>query len=344
MPITWSGSVHGVGIHVASADLPFLRLVGATYHHFAAPALSSADIKVEFSYALGRSRKGPADTALPWRLGTQLYSDGGDRLAYCDRAGTFVAFNASQDPWEVQAVHTEAPLQTLARLLRLRPPVHTGNRQIAMRLAVHFPVFWRLSASGIFPVHGASVARDGAALVFAGLNGCGKSTLALTLCQSHGFKLISDNFTLHDGRRILAFPETLRLAQQKVAGLPLRRASQAPVFGKHQFIPADELVSPPAEAAAVFYTVLDREAKKTEIVEVNAAQAELWLEAQHDFLCELPQHSYLRLLSVQTRHPFPLAAARAAQRRLLEGCRAFLLRISTQIPPEESVEQVLACY
>ncbi len=338
----WTGSIHGIGIRVVSPDRHFILLVDHTLRHFRTPEARDPRLQVQFEYATWK-RPAASNSGLPWRMGTDLYSDGRGRLSHLDHRGTYVELDASNSPWRVRAVHTEACYQTLMRWARLRPPVHLGNRQIGMRLSIHTPVFRQLAQQGVFAIHAATVERGGRALVFAGLNGCGKSGIALALCRTRGFRLLADNFTPHDGRLAYEFPETLRLAEGDTAGLSLTRAPGAPVFGKSQYIVDEQLVGSPCEPAAIFYTVLDRASDVTVITEVPAATMHAWIEAAHAVVGELPEQSYLRMLDLCETASSPTASSSAALSQLLSRCRVYLLRLSTRMSREASAEEVLKC-
>jgi len=82
---------------------------------------------------------------------------------------------------------------------------------------VFHPLLWWLSRfEGWHVLHAAAVARNGHAHVFAGLPGCGKSTLAVGALALPGVEMLSDNLLLTDGRRVRACPELLLLDEGSV--------------------------------------------------------------------------------------------------------------------------------
>lgn len=79
---------------------------------------------------------------------------------------------------------------------------------------VFHPLLWWLSRfEGWHVLHAAAIARHGRAHVFAGLPGCGKSTLAVGALASPEVEMLSDNLLLTDGVRVRACPELLLLDQ-----------------------------------------------------------------------------------------------------------------------------------
>jgi hypothetical protein len=59
----------------------------------------------------------------------------------------------------------------------------------------YLPIAWMLAGHGRFMVHGAAVARDGAALLLLGNSGAGKSTLAAAALDA-GWRALSDDLTI----------------------------------------------------------------------------------------------------------------------------------------------------
>jgi len=83
---------------------------------------------------------------------------------------------------------------------------------------VFHPLLWWLSRfRGWHVMHAAAVAIDDRAQVFAGLPGCGKSTLAVGALSIPGTQLLSDNLLFTDGEKVRACPELLLLDARSVA-------------------------------------------------------------------------------------------------------------------------------
>ena len=66
-------------------------------------------------------------------------------------------------------------------------------------------------------LHAASVEKDGRVLVFAGLNGSGKSTAAQYFVRNLHWKLYSDNYLLLKGNQAYYGPEISRLSKRSIA-------------------------------------------------------------------------------------------------------------------------------
>lgn len=81
----------------------------------------------------------------------------------------------------------------------------------------YFPALWLLSQRRrIFPLHGGGVFYRKRGVLFAGLQGVGKSTLLLRMLRDPAARFLSDNVYLHDRSRAFACPETIRLDDASV--------------------------------------------------------------------------------------------------------------------------------
>lgn len=107
-----------------------------------------------------------------------------------------------------------------------------------------------LHQRGVQALHGAAVARDGAAFAICGASGLGKSTLAAALCEA-GFEFVADDLCLigRDAEgRPTAVPDgrRLKLWRESIAQLGLEGREGEAVVAEI----AKYFVDPPAAAAA----------------------------------------------------------------------------------------------
>jgi len=101
---------------------------------------------------------------------------------------------------------------------------------------VFHPLLWWLSRfEGWHVAHAAAVAENGRAHVFAGLPGCGKSTLAVGALSLPGVEMLSDNLLLTDGVRVRACPELMLLDERSVARVGSARDRLAKVGDRRVF-------------------------------------------------------------------------------------------------------------
>lgn len=90
-------------------------------------------------------------------------------------------------------------------------------------------------------LHAAVIEKNGQAVVLAGLNGVGKSSLALHLIQTQGYRLLADNYVLLQGTQALRTPDTVRLKTDSIEQLKLTASG---LFGFEKYRIADQYWSP----------------------------------------------------------------------------------------------------
>jgi len=161
------------------------------------------------------------------------------------------------------------------------------------REIVHLPIFMLLAKKRSLAVlHAASVAKEDRALVFTGLNSCGKSSLAAYLSLSKGWFQMNDNFTITDGSRILAYPESSRISKDMAHQLGLEE-SGAETYGKlHVSLPR---ISIPVSANPEIIFILSL-GEKASVSRIEPDEFLNHMAAIDDYLAEFPEYSYLRFL------------------------------------------------
>lgn len=101
---------------------------------------------------------------------------------------------------------------------RALPALRARRFSTLLYYLVYHPLLWWLSRfDGWHVLHAGAVSSDGKAHVFAGLPGCGKSTLAVGSLAVPGFQMMSDNLLLTDGVHVRACPEELLLDSASTA-------------------------------------------------------------------------------------------------------------------------------
>ncbi len=288
-------SCFGVTLRLESEDPDFTAFAARNYQAFLEPPSAAPDIAVRFGPRVGtaaRARKREMN-----RLGMGLHVD--EESLYWENAFGFSVLVTPRDGggFVVQAYHFD--------LERERDPdLRARNHQRSLRWALHFPLFHCLGARrGLGLLHASGLAlpdRTGGtraasdrALVFCGLNGVGKSTLAAFLAQQPGYRFMTDNFLLADKDAVYGFPEVLRLDPGALVRLGLAPQGGTTVYGKHHLSLAPEDVCLRAEPAACFL-VANGEALSLE--PLDAGLALKTLAGLHAYLGEFPEHSYLAAL------------------------------------------------
>ncbi len=283
-------SCFGVTLRLDSEDPDFTAFAARNYQAFLDAPSAAPDIAVRFGPRAGtaaRARK-PAMS----RLGMGLHLDA--ESLYWENAFGFSALVTPRDDggFAVQAYHFD--------LERERDPdLRARNHQRSLRWALHFPLFHCLGARrGLSLLHASALAlpdRTGSdrALVFCGLNGIGKSTLAAFLARQPGYRFMTDNFLLADEDAVYGFPEVLRLDPGALAGLGLAPQGGTTVYGKHHLSLAPEDICLRAEPAACF---LVANGGALSLEPLDAGLALRALAGLHAYLGEFPEHSYLAAL------------------------------------------------
>lgn len=157
----------------------------------------------------------------------------------------------------------------------LQPPEPTKPKpqsyQKLIRYSWHFPLFALLESRGFGFLHASAVAREGRALILAGLPGCGKSALILGLLSlQEDWKLVTDNYLLFDGDcTVHGFPEPLRTNEKRFADLWGAPFAWQPTFSieeRTHFVPSLHQVAVTSRPGALF---LVARGEKTEIEEIG---------------------------------------------------------------------------
>jgi hypothetical protein len=140
---------------------------------------------------------------------------------------------------------------------------------------VYHPILWHLSRfRGWHVLHGSAVTTsDRHAAVFAGMPGCGKSTLSVAMLADGDRNMLSDNLVLFDDSRVRACPEVLLLdagSLQRVGGAAKRLVStgERRVYERNAYRP-DNVEVAPCMPAAMFCV---ERAKQTAIEAIDSDQ------------------------------------------------------------------------
>lgn len=124
-----------------------------------------------------------------------------------------------------------------------------------IRYLAHFIILYMAQKEmGYSLVHGSAVTKDGEGLLFCGLPGCGKSSLALSLVSGSGFKLLSDNFLLVKDGFIYSFADMLRFSSldKGIAGVSGISDSGYIVKGKRFYSLDKNRLSPKAKLKSAY--------------------------------------------------------------------------------------------
>ena len=108
------------------------------------------------------------------------------------------------------------------------------NYTRSMRWMIHFPIFSLLKKyHNMRLIHASTLSKDSEALVFAGLNKVGKSSLSRYIFENYNFQYMSDNFLLSDSDQVYGFPEKNRLSPESMSNLDIDFSGEREIYGKY---------------------------------------------------------------------------------------------------------------
>ena len=281
-------NVYGVSIEVRSPDNDFNEFVRRNYEPFLISSFVEAPcISVLFSPKAGH---------LAQQKGQKLSSLGagirvsGDSLYWENEFGFKIFVKKTINRIDILSYHFDLT-RTKDREERYK------NFQRSMRWAIHFPLFWLLKRKkNMNLAHASAVCRDDKALIFCGLNGVGKSTIALKLAKTHRFKFVTDNFLLTDSQMIYGFPERVRLSAESWKRLSLGgvKSSHDFVYNKYQLDLDNDNIQLISKPSHVFLMLSGRH---LEFTPLNRPKALKIISGIHDYLQEFPEYSFYALMS-----------------------------------------------
>ncbi len=89
--------------------------------------------------------------------------------------------------------------------------------QTIIKLYIEQSLLWNLTVKHkLYCLHASSIEKDNKVTIFTGLNGVGKSTLALYLAQTKKYNLFSDNYLLINNKKAFFFPDSIRLSKKSL--------------------------------------------------------------------------------------------------------------------------------
>jgi len=191
---------------------------------------------------------------------------------------------------------------------------------------IYYPLWYYLEANeGRHVAHASAVARHDKATVFSGLEGIGKTTLALA-CVGAGATLMADNLIWYDDQRVVGVPEPIRL-HDPTAPLVAKMALRPLGVGSAQkgFFRA---AGPPIEPATPVAWLLPMFGARTEIVPLDPEICADRILATNPLTGELgPYVAFVSWMSLLK--PIPQLETLRRQRlvELLRRCRCGLLRM-----------------
>jgi len=278
--------VYGITAVVSSNDDGFNRFVNNNYQLFASGYIEKPNIEIFFSKEDGEIARKEKES-LP-RLSEGLYQNE-KKLCWFNEFGFSIYVDiVAPDNWRIYGYHFDLTSQkNKEEILK--------NYMRSMRWMIHYPVFILLEKyQNKRLVHASVISKNGKAIVFAGLNKVGKSSMARFIFeQDSSYKFISDNFLLTDGEYVYAFPETARLSPVSLNKINVDKGESDLVYGKYHIIYNKERIEKKAVVEKAFIVNNGDELK---IESLNGKHYHSVLEGMHRYLQEFPEYTFYSLL------------------------------------------------
>jgi hypothetical protein len=335
-------ALHGVSLGLTSQLPSFLAYVEATMAPFLVPAASQPP-RVESTLEWV---EGSPSRDLARAFGATTWDRRPDRDLYLE--GTTVYWLRIDDFEDLQIAATWANGrlrlhgryhfrlgrgrgEALRSLLYRRRRASLEARRFSTLLyyLVYHPLLWILSREqGWELIHAGAVASADGAAVFAGMPGCGKSTLAVAMTADPRWDLLSDNLLLHDSDRVLACPEMLLLDERSIARVGvaverLKASGERRVYEREAYRP-DTTCLAPVRPLAIFHV---ERAKATSLRAITASDSarRLWFETR---MAKEVRRSLLmsRILDLVSGREEPDGVA--ARASLVERSRSYELQVA----------------
>ena len=276
---------HGVTVKIESNDSIFLDVVQSNYKHFLCQYISSPNLSINFSENEGIFAKQKKDS-IP-RLSQGLHQNE-DSIYWENEFGFAILVKLeSLTKWKIKGYHFNLLKQNTSE-------EQLKNYIRSMRWMIHFPIFSLLKKiKSMRLVHASTISKDSEAIIFAGLNKVGKSSLSRYIFENSNYKFMSDNFLLTDSKMIYGFPENNRLSPESIKHLNIGSINTKKIYGKHH-LPFEkkqiELISKPKTVFIVNnFDIL-------QITNISRESALNSLEAMHSYLQEFPEYTFYSML------------------------------------------------
>ena len=319
-------NVYGITAQIITNDQEFHAFVKGNYTLFASEIVAEPNVAIYFSSESGNYARQKKCSMM--RYGEGLYRD--EKSLYWENEFGFAVFVDINDPmhWKLSGYHFDL-IKDNCKEDQLK------NYMRSMRWMIHFPLFSMLERfQGKRLVHASAVSKDGNAVILAGLNKVGKSSLGRHLYEHYAYKYLSDNFLLTDGERVYAFPEKGRLSPESLQNLNISVGSKQVIYGKHH-VPI-ELEEIEVQAKPSFVFIIGNHQER-DVIPIARERALMLLESLHRYLQEFPEYTFYSLLDsfeFRSRELNPLFS---------DQTRFFLLSFPLDWSIEKTTKEIIKC-
>lgn len=247
-----------------------------------------------------------------------------------------------QNHFLIRAHYQERPDHSIRRMLWHQKVYLYNNYQVILRLLVYAPLFWLFEQqNGYFVIHGAGISGNGRNIILAGLNGIGKTSLALAFA-ANGYQFLGDNYLLHDANTIYAFPESIRISEKAARTFGLPVIPDVHLYGK-RIVRANTLNLLADMRPNIFLIVVRGPVGRIDPISLEDA-LNLTL-AQGDYLSEYAEHTFMGLnafasYSSHGHNGIRISKKLEATRSLLSKCKLGLLQIGENEPATQTIQRI----
>ncbi|MDA9608757.1 hypothetical protein N9S24_01725 [SAR86 cluster bacterium] len=277
---------HGIKAELESNNEGFIDLVSGNYKSFISEDLDEVNLRINFSLDAGEFAKEKKE-GLP-RIAEGLYQD--KNTIYWENEFGFVIHVELIDfnNWNIHGYHFNLELANTSE-------DQLKNYTRSMRWMIHFPLFSLLKkVKAMRLVHASTISKNSNALIFAGLNKVGKSSLSRYLFEKYEYQYMSDNFLLTDGNMVYGFPEKNRLTPDSLEILNISPKSNNKIYGKFHMPFEESRVELVAKPQCVFIV---NNSNTLEIESISRESALNSLEGMHSYLQEFPEYTFYSMLN-----------------------------------------------
>jgi len=277
--------LYGKSIRLLTSDKSFYKFVAINYKPFIT-RIDKPDIEVCFDTNISNICKPSSDYQ---KIGSGLYFNKNKLIVF--QRGLTLQISYQKDTLKLKAKPNFYIHKVIHTLRGKRKNHKLEQYQFIMRQLVHFPLFLLLRKNQKFILHSAAVTNNKNTFIFCGLNGVGKTTLALNFL-SDGYKLLSDNFLVFDRCGIYPFPEVLRVPVEE-GNLTSKAIYKQKIHNKLHVIPSTKNImvsEQPIKPTCLFLVSTGNNNLATKL------SKELFIEKiikLNDYLKEFDNYSYI---------------------------------------------------
>lgn len=210
----------GINVKLESDNAKFLDFVKSSSNNSTKSKNYDVLLDIKFNSSLFKKNKNLTQNQLITEyFGSELYINDDAILWESKKLKVFIKKNSSK--FDISAIANYRLDQKIRALFTTNPEFENNLFLYVHRFVVLYPVISFLSNKKKYSLVHASAVFDtkiNKALLFIGLNGVGKSSLAFGLSNTNRFKLLSDNFILISKDKMLIVPELIRLPKNFIVG------------------------------------------------------------------------------------------------------------------------------